>query len=740
MSSEKQYTNVLWKRLFGENSERPKNWISHGRNQEMPRPTPTNEQHHPDFAPLTILSNEDNLERIQVNEKLFLSRDDHDRLLLHCRTHLDNFRMIARNRHIARMERAWRAFQAEATEGLNHDESAQMKSATSALRLEDYLELPFVFQKLEDLAAIIGNIIFPPTGMYAAVSNKQKMALARSFSDEMNKHARRFAHYPEAMNALRNMLRYNVAAIQVSWDTIYGQVKVGKSPNDRLQFKRGAIYSGNRLKSIDPFNLYYDPSVSKLSELGTNGEFVAYAQRDSLFRVKARIEAKEYFGSTEFEDENCDVEHSGVLVSNYPGFYYRSPPVAVEHWEKNNHNQQYGEHELRGHVGRDTDWAEVAMAGSAGMAIAGATGGLAVRGQVEIVHMYVRLDADDYGLMKDNDDGQPEGQEQEEGITVWHIVILNGRRILLAEPDTSPHGLLPIQVAALGQDDNSDMHEKAIADYLVPFQQHMSDLLAKLQMGIKKGLLGGITLYDAKHVKLDSSKNPLGSFVPVENLPPDGDIRRYIAQFSETPDTSRSMQQIKDLLQIMEQVIPTNQGQQVADLQRATEFQAAATVAASNKRSLVLAKVADDLMFNPIRRMQLYNIMGNQSTLDVPDETGTPQAIPMENFYDAGLEFDISSGLIGIDRLIMSNRLWQLITAVIQSNMAQTTDMFALLDYYMTLLGDPTDFRAFKLQSPFDNMTPEQKQMAVQALQAVSQGQAGQAPALAQPSTPPLKP
>lgn len=727
--SDKNYTKVLWKKLMGE-SNSPSAWISQGR-PSMRDSEDANPTHHPDFSPIMLLSDDENLDSVQVNAGTTIDKSDHDRLLLHCRTLLDQFRTVARYRHLRRMRHAWANFQAVAAEGLSHDEAAQLRANSPTTTLDHYLTLPFVYQKVKDLASIIGGIVFPPTGMYAAISTKNQLKFARSFSTEMNRHAVRFGHYPEAMSALENMIRYNIAGLHVSWDKVYGQVGQKKSPEGGVQFKRGVVYEGNRLTSIDPFNLYYDTTVSKLNELGLNGEFVAYAARDSLFRVRARIKAGEYFGSTELGDDSYD---GTVIASDYMGYYYLAPNYILEHWEKNNHEQQNGPPETHYN---EIDWNEMASHSMSGGT--SSVNGLSNRGLVELVHMYVRLDADDYGLMPEEPETES-GGETEEGITVWHIVILNGKRIILAEPDQSPHGLLPIQVASLESDDNSDMNEKSIADYLRPFQEHITDIIAKVQMSLKKGLLGGITVYDSKHVRLDTLKNPLGSYVPIENLPNDSDIRRHITQFSETPDTAHSLDHVTQLMRMMEQVIPTNQGQQVADLQRATEFQAAATIAASNKRSLVLAKIADDTMFNPVRRMQLLNIMQNMQTIDIPDENGEMQPVGTDVFLSAGLEFDISSGLIGIDRLIMSNRLWQVITAVIQSNLAQTTDMFALIDYYITLLGDPTDFRSFKLQSPFDNMTPEQKAMAVQALQIASNGQQGNAPAIAQPSTPPLKP
>jgi hypothetical protein len=726
MSNDKGYTLLLGKKLFGESYD-PSKHISKGRGGQIDGLNfirPQNDGDDVEVPTYALLSNDDELESVQVSKNLSISKDDHDKLVLHCRVLLDRANGATRPRLLRRMRRVLREYNAVMIDGLTGDEKAELRGNSPANNNNDYMTMPIVNQKINDMVSIISNVIFPPTGMYSAISTKSKMPIAKAVSAEMNKHAQRFAHFTECQRAVSNLLRYNIAALKVNWEEVHGQKATPNPANGSVAFQRGVIFEGNLVKSVDPFNLFYDGSILNFNELAQNGEFVAHAYRESIFRLKARIEAGNYFGSTELGDDD---KINAIFTTAYPGFYYSPPPFDIEHWEKS----ECGSDDPRG--AGDINWSDVASGN-------GASSGFMPTGQanlhkyglVEIVEMFVRLDADDYGLAPDEATGT---ETTEEGVTVWRILLLNGRRIILAEPDTSPHGMLPIQVGAMFQDENSDMHEKSMAEYIITFQQHMQDMLNKLQLAMKKGVLGGLTIYNAKKIGLTNNNNPVGGYIPITDVPENDDIRRHIMQLSNVPDTARTAEQIGFLTELLEQIAPTRQAQQVADLQRATEFQAAATIAASSKRSLSLAKLADESLFGPIRHMQLMNLYQYSAGIQSTDDAGAETTLMPAALASANLEFDISSGLLGLDRLIMSNRLWQVITALIQSNLAASYDMGGLIDYYLTMLGDRTDFKTFKIATPFDGMPPKQKQAAVAALEATQGAMTGDN-GIAQPSTP----
>jgi hypothetical protein len=458
--------------------------------------------------------------------------------------------------------------------------------------------------------------------------------------------------------------------------------------------------------------LFWDINVENLEQVAHRGEFIAVAQRISLFELMQRVQDETYFGSTALSQQQGYERYA--FSSSYPGHYFVEPTWDKDWWERHNGNGvQCGGFEDNvydsGNGGGDGNWVAALSADGVTQGGTANVGRLTRYGAVELVEFYVRMRGADWGITT------PEGEKT----AVWHVVLLNGKRIVLCEPDTAPHGLLPIQITALQQDDVSFLREKSLAELLVPFQEHAQDILNKMQMTLKKGIQGGLTLFDSRYVELDANKSPISGYVPVKNLPETKDINAIVKQLAGLPDSNNSLNHVNGMLSMLEMIVPTQQAQQVADLQRATEFQAAATVAATAKRHQTLAKLVDDQLFAPVRRMELMLTLQNVSVFEVVDDQGQLQQVYPAALVDAGLEFDISSGLLGMDRLILSSRIFQVMNLIVQGNLATSVDFLKLIDYWTTMIGDKTDFSMFKLVTPFDALPPEQKQAAFDALQQV---------------------
>ena len=663
------------------------------------------------------------LSGIEVDDGVRLSREDHDQLVLHVRRLLDGCDATVRGQLHARMRRVNSAYQARTVDGNLCQDAADARATSPTSNHNDYLTFPIVNAKVTDAATIISNIIFPPTNLYTAISRVDKAPAARALTEEMNRYAATFGHFTQSYRAVLNLIRYNIAALKVEWSTIEGQQAQAREDGGGIQFVSGVVAQGTKLTSCDPFNIFWDQNVENLTQIAAQGEFVAHAQRLSLFELQQRIERGFYYGSTIFSAEG---RHSTSVSSSYGGFYFVEPTWDVDWWEQNRFcgSRSGGEEHMRAGVdpgsfgaGVSADWSTILGVGFTG-AGSSRNGRLSAYGAVEIVDVYVRLRGTDWGF-----------GSQHNKTMVWHVVLLNGERIVRARPEGSAHGQLPINIAALSQDDTSFMREKSLAELLVPFQQHMQDIINKAQQTMKKGVQGGLTLYDAKRVKLDSNKSPVSGYVPVENLPEDKRIGDFVHQLNGMPDANASMSHVEGFARMLEMIVPTQQAQQVADLQRATEFQAAATVAASAKRHQTLAKLADDTLFAPCRRQQHMLLLSNAQLVEIIDEQGAPQQVSTADLVNAKLEFDISSGLLGMDRLILSSRVFQVLNLVVQGNMASQVDFLAMVDYWTTMVGDKTDFRAFRLKTQFDGLSPEQKDAAFQLLQqaTAATGNNGQA-------------
>ena len=91
------------------------------------------------------------------------------------------------------------------------------------------------------------------------------------------------------------------------------------------------------------------------------------------------------------------------------------------------------------------------------------------------------------------------------------------------------------------------------------------------------------------------------------------------------------------------------------------------------------------------------------------------------------MEFTISDGLRGLDKLILVETIKELLTLLVQNpNTALEYDIAAVIYYVTTLIGDHTSFAQFRFENEFDKLPPDQKEIAFQLLQKAMATQAQQ--------------
>ena len=121
--------------------------------------------------------------------------------------------------------------------------------------------------------------------------------------------------------------------------------------------------------------------------------------------------------------------------------------------------------------------------------------------------------------------------------------------------------------------------------------------------------------------------------------------------------------------------------------------------------------------------------MKNQINIKLSDvikfiNSKTYVIIDPNEFLDAEIEFTIADGLKGLDRLALTMNMKDLFASVLQSTQAtQPLDVLKLMDYMSTMFGDYTDFIQFKLESPIDALSVEERNLAFQLLQKVLEEQ-----------------
>ena len=565
------------------------------------------------------------------------------------------------------------------------------------------------FRHLTEAITYIASVLAPDSEMYEVVAPKDKMQAARSFSAKMNKDAQVFDHYGSLLLTVLDALRYNFAPIHTVWKEQHG-MKITNSEagaagvEGQANIERAIIWTGNAVNAIDPYNFTFDNSV-KLSCLHSEGQYAGFIDVMTEFRLRQLFAKAKAFGWKQFIDE-----HPGGTSWVSSLFYENERRILSPHLFGDSSSPMAGE-----------NWTKV-FAAAEGMQVPGHE---RLGAAHSVMTLYIHLPPGPFAL-------RPRTDENEE-YSIWEFKILNEKQIIFGEQMPNSHGYLPISIAHSMYDRTLDV--MTFAERLASLQEQESFSINAHVMETRRGINGGLTAYDKeKFPALEGDDVDIwgGGKVAATNLKEGDDIRRYITQINA--DTR--IQDLAAVLQVTEEqaqaVLPTAQAQQVAGLDRATQFQAAAVVQSASRSNLIISRRIDTTGLIPSRHMQHRNLLAFGEQQEIIMQDGTLQTTQPSEWRESQLEFATASGLRGLDRLAYILNMKELMALIVQNQQAaQGFDIVALFNYVSQLFGDYTDMTQFRIQSPIDALPPEQKQLAFELLQ---QQLAGQQQAAGQPA------
>lgn len=545
--------------------------------------------------------------------------------------------------------------------------------------------IQFALMQLDEAVTFLLGVYAPDGGMYSAITSKDEQPLANGCSALMNKHARVFKHYRNLAKALLDMFKFNVGGHWVDYvvelgNKIKGEITTGV-PNILLN---QIVKEGNELIAVDPYNFLYDPAVYPV-DIAAKGEFAAGIDLIRPFKINQYNNSGFYYTA-----DRCNYAQGKIR-------FYEAKPVIMHQYlpagtTATNWDQLFTQKFGTGGMGTDNPDAFADQS-------------------VERCVINIWLNPKRWGLS--GSDGQQ----------IWRFHLLNSEFIVRAEQLVNVHGKLPV-VIGMPNEDGLNLQSRTFAEMLLPFQRFASSQINVHQRAARKRLFG-LTIYNRNIIPLLENEDLGGGKVPANPAVADYDLNKAILQFNDAPDTSESMKDVDNALQLMQRILPTTQAQQVASMERATRYQAASFVQASNKRNLKLAKLIDDQALDTSRQMQVTNILQFGKNVKVIDEqTGEIFEVNVGKLRDMEMEFAIADGLRGLDKLMIIESLQDVINMLLQSQVARDYDIGALIGYFMELQGEKFDFSQFKYKSPIDALGPEEKALAFQLYQQAVQAAA----------------
>ena len=620
--------------------------------------------------------------KYQLADDIIISEQEHSDLIAYLKVRLD----FAKEMHDPQTERYKRIDKEVAGfMVLDEDDKQRQLDNTKGYGPKVYdVNIPLAATQMDEAVTFFTTVFFPEEGPYNAVTNADKQEIAKGFSNLMNQHSDYYKHFSNFAKGAYSGLKYNKGLWLVEWQETKGSV-IQNEPNGigiNIEDDK-VVMMGNKLEFLNPYNTLCDPTVHP-TELHACGEFFGIVEPKRTFRLELMAQRGEIFNLDYIIDTKTGQTH-GDFQARY---YTELPEIHAD--------AQVGTD------GKRTNWFNFLSGFSSSASLDG----------IEFIDVYIWIQPKRFGFSDDT------------AYQIWRISLANMIAVS-AERLTNAHGYLPL-VATVPWDDEFGQNANSFGEMLLPYQRFSSFQINVHQRASRKALYN-LTVYNSRTLPQMANADVLGGKVPFHPTADENDINKAVRQFSDTPDTSNTLRDVEAMDGLMQKILPTDILKQVASLERATQYQAAATVQGANRRNLKIAKMIDTQAFGPARKIQMYNILQFQQSVEILGDDGNITEIDPTALRNQRFEFTISDGLRGLDKLILVETVKDVVALLVQNPQAAAEfDIAALIDYLTTLVGDHTSFKQFRFDNEFDKLTPQQKQIAFQLLQQAMQQQAQQ--------------
>lgn len=556
----------------------------------------------------------------------------------------------------------------------DEDRKRQIAHARTGKAQATQMSLPLMFVHLDDMMTFYAQTFAPNRGMFYHTARPEDGEDATQLVTIMNSHATYGGFYRQLLRSLWAIHKYNHGGIINEWTTEYGP-SIELTETGESQIGQTVVFAGNQIEAIDMYNCFYDPSV-ELADLHKEGEFFATAKMRSHYWLKARCLEGLYFNCQDI----LDGENTGSEAA-----YYRDPPVE----------SHLADDESRA---RSFSW----------YSFLSGTNSMMLNGAFELVTIYVRINPNDFDLIK----GTAAQKSQRNRYEVWRFTILNNERVIETRYMNNMHGHLPAYFGVIN-DDFMKESAKSVAEILNPLQQFSSFLLNTHVLANRKNLYGTV-YYDPMCIDLE--KVPEGEVAARIPIKPPGygkDIRQMVQHDTNLLDTRQTLQDMEGMFGVVDRFFPTQSlPGQIAGIDRAVDSQVAAVMQGANRRQHKGARLIDDTMLRPMRFGMYYNIVQYQKDgAQVADfYTGSTITVNLEKLRGTNMMLIIGQGLKALDRQAIQNQMREIIFAMIQAPaVAQGVDILGLMDAWTNMMDLEMNLKQFEIKQPVPPAAPAEE-------------------------------
>lgn len=587
----------------------------------------------------------------------------------------------------SQMEMVDLAYMREDNLGTEHRRAKMANSYGDKKRFQD-VTVPIVMPQVESGVAYLASTFLSGYPIFSAVSNPRNMDAAQQFDTLMGEHSIRGGWVRELTMFFRDNLKYNLAALEVSWQ----EKKVFSPMTDASSLSKiklnETIWRGNTLRRLDMYNVFFDSRVAP-SEVHSKGEFAGYVQLMSRVALKQFVmdmEPKIHYNLKKaFESGARGAQQFYIPQLNAKATMHQATSGSFD-W---------------------MSWAGVE-----------AEKGIKYKNMYEVTTLYARI------IPKDFDMAVPARGEPQ----IWKFVLVNNEVLLYAERQTNAHNFLPILISQVNED-GLNFQTKSFAENAMPYQDVSSTLMNSAIHSRRRAVYDRL-IYDPSRINVAdiNSSNPVAR-IPVrpaaygKNV---ADAVHYMPYHDDqTAGVFQQLGMLSGFANTMQGLNPAQQGQFVKG--NKTQHEYADVMQHSNARLQTMALFLEAQTFVPLKEILKLNILQYASD-EVLYNRDTKQSVKIspEELRTAALEFQISDGLLPTDKLINAET-FQVALQILGSSpqMQAEFDVVGFMIYYLKTQGAKNleEFRRKPQQAAIDSATgqPIQPQQQGQQIQGGQQ-------------------
>jgi hypothetical protein len=546
--------------------------------------------------------------------------------------------------------------------------------------------VPVVMPAVEAAVTYQTSVFLTGTPLFGVVSSPKWINQAKQLEVILDNQATRGGWTLELSKLFRDGFKYNIAAIEVPWETrMVPRYETDLSVSASQATTKQVEWAGNSVKHLDMYNVFFDTRVHPCN-VSEHGEFAGYTEFMSRIAFKdfvSRLPDKLITNITAAFESGT----AGSGLSNERSATYYIPEI-------NNAMLEKPQDTVTG-----TNWLSWAGITNKDPKIRYSDG-------YEVTTLYARILPSDFGL-KVPSPNTPQ---------VWKFIIVNHSILIYGERQTNAHNRIPI-LFIQPLNDGLGYQTKPLSINVEPIQSLTSALWNSAVASRRRAVTDRV-LYDPSRITEAHINNPNpAAKIPVRPAAYGKPVGESVYQFPFRDDQAQfAMQETQQLLGMADMITGQNkvrQGQFVKGNKTQREFDT--VMGNANGRDQTISILLEAQFFTPFKSILKSNILQYQTQeLLLDKNTGQELEIDPVELRKAVLEFKVSDGLTPTDKLISADA-WTTAVQTIGTSpqISQGYNLAPAFSYLMKTQGADL--------SPFEK-SPEQLayEQALQSWQAVA--------------------